>query len=87
MRCDEAVLVLGLNRRLKEAVHELQCLLLVSNESAAVDALQINVEITLILATADKSLELIGFLGEQFAEVEGLHGIDRDLFPIPLDGP
>lgn len=87
MRRDQAILVLGLEGRLEEAVHELQGLLLVLNESATIDALQVDVEVPLILAAFDQPLELIGLLREQLAEVERLHGVHGDLLPVPLHGP
>ena len=58
MRRDKAVLVLSLNRRFEEAVHELQRLLVVIQHPAAIDVLQVQIEVTLSLTALDELLKL-----------------------------
>lgn len=83
MRRNQSILVLDLERRLEEAVHEFQGLLLIIEHSAAINALKIDVEESLSLAAFDELLDLGWFLREQLREINGLHGINGDLLSVP----
>lgn len=85
VRSDEPKLVLSLEGCVKEAVHELEGLLLVFKEPATIDTIHIQVEVSLFLAALEHFLELSGFLGEQTTEVNRLHGVDGDGLAVPLD--
>ena len=81
---DETKLILGLKGLLEEAVHELEGGLTVLEESAAVNALQVQVEVALCLAGLDQPRHLGRLLGEQETKVDGLHGVDGHLLAVPL---
>lgn len=86
MGSDEAVFVLDFERGLEEAVHESKGILLVLEDSAAINALQVDVEESFLLAALDEFLDLGGFLGEEGREVNRLHGVDGDLLAAPFNG-
>merc|ERR1712000_457006 len=84
MWCDGTKFILDFQWRVKELVHELECLLLIIKKSTSVDALEIDLEKSLILAALQQLLEFLWLLGKQTREVNGLHGIDRHLAAVPL---
>ena len=86
MRSDKSILVLDLDGRVKESVHQLECLLLVIEESPAINSLQVQIEVSLRLAAFNHLLQLSWLLGEQCREVDGLHVIDWEWSSIPVDG-
>lgn len=86
MRGDEAKLVLGLEGRGEEALHQLERLLVVGEHSAAVDALEVEVKVALLQAGVDHLVDLAGVLGEQEPVVDGLHGPHGHLLAHPVNG-
>lgn len=83
---DESELVLSLNGSLEEALHELESLLLVIEHAAAIDGLEVQVEVTVLETGIENLLNLSGVLGEEETVVHGLHGPDGDLFALPFHG-
>lgn len=86
MRGDKAKLVLGLEGRGEEALHQLERLLVVGKHSAAVDTLEVEVKVSLLQAGVDHLVDLAGVLGEQEPVVDGLHGPHGHLFAHPVNG-
>lgn len=83
---DEAELVLLLDGVVEVAVHHLQRLMLVIEESLAIEAVEVQVEEAGLAAASEQVLELSGLLGKDSSEVDCLHGVDGDALPRPLDG-
>lgn len=81
---DQAELVLQLEGRLEEAVHQLERVLMVGQHPAALNAGEVEVEVTLLNAGIEDLLDLTGLLGQQQAIVDGLHGPHRHLAALPL---
>ena len=85
VRRDEPILVLVLDGLLEKAVHELQRLLLIGEHSAAVDVLEVEVEVTFLETGIEHFLNLGGVLRKEESVVDGLHGPDRHLLALPFD--
>lgn len=83
---DQSELVLLFDRSLKEALHELESLLLVAESPASIDALEIEVEVAILEAGFEHVIDLGWVLGEQQAVVDSPHGPDWDLLALPFDG-
>lgn len=62
MWCNESVLVLDLERRLKESVHEAKSVLNVLEHSASINSLEVDIEESLSLAAFQKLLNLLWLL-------------------------
>jgi hypothetical protein len=84
---DQSELVLGFDRRPEEAVHQLESLLLIAENPAAIDALEIEVEIAILKACVEHLVDFGGILREQHAIVDGLHWPDGNSVALPFDGP
>ena len=85
MRRNQTIFVLDFKRRIKEAVHELEQLLVVIEKSPTIDVVEVEVEESLVLAALKQFVEFFGFLGEEGGKVNRLHGVDGDLLSVPLD--
>lgn len=86
MRSDKAELVLRLKRSIEETVHELQGVLLVFDHTAAVNASEVQVEVSGVLAATNQPIDLGRLVRQQLGEIDDLHRVDRDLLPVPLLG-
>jgi hypothetical protein len=85
MGSDKSIFVLDLKGRLEEPVHKLQQLLVVLEKPAPVDIVEIQIEETFILAAFEQLLSFFRLLREDSREIDRLHGVDWDLFSVPLD--
>lgn len=83
---DQTKLVLGLDRSIEEALHQLEGLLLVGKHAAAVDTLEVEVEVAILEASVDHAVNLTGILGEKEAVVDSLHRVDGHLLAHPFNG-
>jgi hypothetical protein len=83
---DETKLILSLDGSIKETLHQLEGLLLVSQHTTAIDALEVEVEVAILETGVDHAVNLTGILGEEQAVVDGLHVVDGDLLAHPLNG-
>lgn len=86
MGVDQAIFVLGLEGGIKEAVHELEKLLTVLEHATAVDAVEIELEVTILKASLEHLLDLLRILREEQIVLDGPHGPDRNLPALPFDG-
>lgn len=86
MRGDETKLILSLEGSIEETLHQCESVLLVGEHAAAINALQIQVEVSVLGTGIDYLLDLRGVLGQQKAVVDCLHGPDRHFLAHPFHG-
>lgn len=86
MRRNEAKLILGLIWLREETLHNAKGFLLVLEHPSTINALEVEIKVSLRLTAANKLFQLGGLLGQQPAKVDRFHMVNGDLRPIPRDG-
>src|SRR2546423_1441534 len=85
MARDQPELILRLDWSLKETMHQLQSLLLVTEHPAPVNIIEVKVEVTFFKACSEHIVDFSRVLREEQPVVDRSHRPARTLLALPLD--